>query len=397
MAVVDQQDIQLSVDGEPLTHVLGEGDFLTMDRRWTPYIQGRFTVEAPVDPTVLDPRTRPMLDVVLTQRFGSGVQLTSDLTALWAGQLTSDLTALWAGQLTSAISAYERGWYGDEIPATAMQVTVLVRRWRDNFDGTHTLTVEGIESMLRDYPLPNLGDFNVLGFTAATARGLYKVALAHWQLLFLGTPVLPLSAGPGDVAIPPGQLTDTPDATFAPVADKATLYTLLQPYLLIGNLRLWGDEWGRLQLTPVDEPTLDTIVLDAPKIMDGAPEVNIDDDLWADAVAIEFDESPISAARPRLFYYQSTSDPATKILRWKIDAPSPFIASNLDTLGPQIAVPVLERLLRRGRVVPVSAVNNFAARPGMTLVLEGMPDVPDQTGTIAAITWQIDDGSMTPR
>jgi hypothetical protein len=151
---------------------------VTLDDSWAPYLQGRLTVETPADTSILDPRTLPTMDLVMTQRFGDGLQFTSDLTTLYTGGTSATLTAAWASALTSALTALIGAWNAAVIGATSLAcLGVYITDAVQREDGTTQLTIAGGEhraQQLRDWL--RLSPSFLLGFvtyTPVTIRNLF--------------------------------------------------------------------------------------------------------------------------------------------------------------------------------------------------------------------------------
>lgn len=403
--MIDLQTISLTVFNDPdtfvLEHVEGRGDLITFDRDWTPYIQGTLTVRdpasdilAPPDEDPLDPRNRPILHLDWRQQFGELLQFVSDLTAMFpAGDNVADITSVWSTPDTVAdISNTPGRYWGQAKDSTGLAATLVIRRRVNNYDGTYTLSVESVESLYRDYTYPRNG---VAGVPADTLRAFYSAALTSYQSSFGGAPNLPLLPGPDDVAIPLDQLI--PGARFGVLAPQATIFDVMQPYMVLGSLRLYGDEDGNIRLVAADALTGTTATLtDATNIVEASDTIDLDDDLWGDQVEIEFDLNPVDSGQPVSWLQPPPGDlvaPVVKKLYVKFPGPTPFTSFTIEDLGPAAAQPILDRMLRRGRVIPVTAVTDFTVRPGTSVTLT-LPDTPTQTGVVSSTTWQADTGRM---
>ncbi|HTN57523.1 MAG TPA: hypothetical protein VL043_04595 [Protaetiibacter sp.] len=386
--VMQQQHVELTVTGTPLEVQTDRDGFLTMDRRWTPYIQGEFTVVAPADPSILDPREVPVLEVTWLQRFGPKLQFTLDLTEEWAGLLTSDLTLFYAGDLTSDISGTPGRWYMAPAEPTSLHAVLVVRERVNNFDGTYTIRVEGVDARFRDYPHAlSHGDTADVS-SLQTLRAVYG-----WleERLRVGYP----DASGIDFALEPGG--DDVSLTGLGVSGifmeaGMTLFDAVQTYL--GNLRLWGSEEGKLILDAIPTVPPGQVTITDATLTGGSEVVSIDDAAWGDALLVEYEKK---STDPQVWnwvrYRTSVTDPIAKMLKITLPGYSPFSDMNAGYLpwpeGDQLYGPLLERARRRALSVPVTAVNNLAARPDVQATIIGLPGSPDLVGVITATTWRV--------
>lgn len=393
MTAVDAQSLTLAVDGVPLEYVDGSGGSLTLDRRWTPYIQGEVTVVAPVDPSILDPRITPVLELTWVQRYGPKLQITLDLTADWAGMLTSDLTLVYAGDLTSDISTTPGRWWGDAAEPSSIVARVMIRDQVNQYDGTYRLKLEGVDARFRDYPNTRPHREAV---PATTVRTVYNALRSGVLTNPMPAGVLTLAEGGDDADLKAVNVRDGEVVW----ASGSTLFEAVMPYL--GELRLWGSEDGRIILdkAPAAPPTL--TLTDATIV--GAEETNtIDNDAWGDGLLIEYEQKSDDPQVWNFVRYNDASAPFAPVIKYLhivLPGESPFsdIAGGVGSIpwpeGDLLYGPLLARAKRRYRTIPVRAVNNFNARPDTEVTLVGLPDTPDLVGVVAAVTWSIDDGEM---
>lgn len=390
--VIDKQQLELAIAGESLSYVEGSGGDLTLDRRWTPYIQGQFTVVSPADPSIFDPRAVPLLEVTWLQRFGPILQFVADLTVVWEGLECSDLTIYYAGDTVADISGTARRWFGAPAEPTSLRLSALVRTALNNFDGTHTLRVEGVEARYRDYPNPRPRDVTAPVSTLATFRAIYAELEASFPLQY---PSLALEPGPDDVDLRALAVRD--DQVVMPPG--RSLFDAMQTFL--GELRLWGSEEGKLLLTrpPATPPSVLTVT--GATVVDASELVSIDDPAWGDGLLIEYAEKSTDPSVWNFVSYYPPDDwfgPVAKMLHVILPGASPFSDLNAGFLpwpeGDQLYKPTLDRAQRRYRSLPVRAVNNFDARPDAQVILPDLPATPSLQGIVTATTWRVDDGEM---
>lgn len=391
--MIDLQTIELTVDGEPLTYVDGTGGYLTMDRRWTPYIQGEVTVVEPDDISILDPRTVPRLVVEATQAFGPLLQFVRDLTTMFAGPsaTAADVTDVWAGLDTSDISAMPGRWFAGPEEPTSMRVVAIIRDRQRLENGRVRVRFEGVEARYRDYFIT--GPKNMFASAYNTLRSVYD------EVRGAGRVMLP-PTGSSEFDLAPGQDFDVSIAAsttgFITTAGE-NVYDQMEPLLAVADARLWGDEHGRLRLTATTDVDPEDLALDGSRIVDADDGINMDDPAWADSLYVTYAEVNPSENSFSGFEYPPyvPGQTPTKVVKVELAGASPVYSWNYDTICAQIGAPLLERFQRRGRTLPVTAVADYTARPDRTAVVTNIPGIPDVRGIVTAVTFDFDSGEMT--
>lgn len=387
--MIDSQSVAVSVDGVPLEYVEGAGGSLTFDRRWTPYMQGEVTVVEPDDLSILDPRGVPRLVLELMQRFGAGLQFVADLTEMFAGPgaVVAEVSAAWTGLTLADLSNLPGRWYETPREPTSLRAELVIRRCIRNGDGTARLVVEGVEARFRDYYIPYVGLF-----PPGTLRELYDGIRGRDIGNRPGT-------GTPEFALTPGRDFDVStavdiDTGFIRAAGD-DVYKRMEALLTLVDARLWGDENGQLQLTATEDADTTPLELTAARITEARETIDMDADQWADSVQIVYAEGTASENGYDGFYYQLRAGDPVKTVKVELAGASPVYGWNFDTVTHEIAGPILERRMRRGRTLPITAVSDFTARPDRQVVLTDVPGTPDLTGIASAVRFDIDAAEMT--
>lgn len=353
--------------------------WITVDDRWSPYVQGELTIATPSFPEDVDPRNYPRVDVVMTQRFGPEMQHTSDLTDLWGGQVTSDITAAWGGLLTSDILAlFDRSWNPDFHPATAVELRGLWVRSRNQLpDGQTRIGLASTEAILQDLKFMN-GEV----YQASTLRALIR------EVALFDTSAFDIVVADGldDTPVQLGAFPALPDEAWSITTYGQSYLDLFTPLLQQGDLRLWCDLDGTLRITsnqaPLSSPGTDVeIVTSAENVIDR------DRDDWADAVVIEYDPNPNNSGYQ---YHDRYAPPGySKVFYLKVNAITPFTPFTPDPEPDKYPAELAyDRLIRRGHVMDVQLINDYSIRPRTPATLDIDP-YPLLTGTVEAITWNL--------
>lgn len=375
---LDHQEYTAVVASTPLS--VQPTGYLTLDDSWAPYVQGRLTVTTPTDPTILDPRDLPEITVTLRQRFGDGLQFTSDLTDLFAGGTTAAITTAWAGLLTSALTNLIGEWNGSRIAATSLVATLYITEATHRSDGTTDLTVAGGEHRPQQ-----------LRSALRLAPSVPLSAPAEWAVTTIRDLFPYMSPGtlaPGDVdaIVPPASMAALFGAP--PAVPSQDQWAPLQAFATLNDLRLWCHPDGIFRLTPRWEAVPGTVNLDNP--ISASEKISRLDDTWADGVIAAYLPDPDYPDRGR---YISSSGAATKVAYVELDIITPYDGV---TDVPNVANTIRDRMDSRGRTLEVTHVARFNTAPNMAITIDqpALGWLPASTGVVDAVTFDLDTKRM---
>lgn len=341
---------------------------ITIDEGWAPYCQA--TLEVPFDADVLDaldPRNGARIKIFTTQTYGVS-ELVSALTATFGGGTVAGITAAWNGDHVSDISdAYFTPFNVSGVNHNFRRSFDLTLRSRsiDAANSVMTLELASDEALLQDYALVATLPYVPTFFDVRTIAS--KVLNRIGCVLTPGTTNGTISS---DAAIwQPGQ----------------TAWEYLQPLIQSVGLRLYADENRNWYLVASNAITPGLVELDAIDTIVGASDsISRDDDLWFDAVVITYRWTN-SAGETVLAYDTAANDPFSKVVHFEYETAYP---------GPGGAAAILARAQTRGRTNDVSAVSDYRVSPTTACEIS-LPDLPLQTGTVSAVTWNYPSDEMT--
>lgn len=348
---VDRQTIRAQLEGVDVS----VSDLqLTLDRTWSPYVQGMATINGLHD---VNPDALARFRVRLEQRFTEG-KTASEIAALWAPKTAATIAAELAPKTASEIAAlFETQLNPDAFPSTRITADLLVRDVRLSLDErTTTLTLASDDMRLFDAALVSTSP---LPFASTSIRSIVEDILAR-----LG---VALSDGPDDA-----DLDDPPI-----LAPGQTYRDFLTPLLQQTGLRLYADERRVWQLVDADAQLEGGITLSTARDVTIASAELDREQGGYDSVVIE---------------YAWTVEPDTFVAYDVAGPPRPrktFTQRFTDTPypGPGAAARVLKRMSRLRRIVPATAASNYNARPTMSARLSSAA-LPQQSGRIARVMFQ---------
>ncbi|TFC94577.1 hypothetical protein E3T28_14845 [Cryobacterium sinapicolor] len=350
---------------------------LTVDDSWSRYGQCDLTIVTPPNTALLDPRLTPDVTLTYSQEYGP-VKPVSQLSTAWAGKLVSALSTAWAGKLVSALStAYGSGTYtaAPYRDTAGISAVLHVRKRTITQDGLTVLHLETHDALLEDLRSMNGADRLYSSYTLRTL-----IAEVFAELTLATGRSFTLAPGPTDADVP----------LYPTMKPGQTFLDFFTPYLQQANLRLWCDLDGVFQLTVADAPVAGTIALSgALSVIDAQDNIDRDQDLWADAVVVVYNESATGYVSP----YPTDGRPYSKVMTLTVDAAAPFNQFSSYAEVEAAAKNIWTRLQKRGREVPVDAVNDYAARPGMAASIT-LPGQPVLAGIIRAVTWSTPENTM---
>lgn len=162
-------------------------------------------------------------------------------------------------------------------------------------------------------------------------------------------------------------------------------WEFLAPLIQQTGFRLFADEVGVWRLADNTYSVPGTVALDDEvNLIDSGEIISRDeDDLWFDAVVIEYrwtDADGLSRTA-----WDSASAPGySKVARFSYDTPYP---------GPGAASAILARALERGRRITGELVSDYGVQPYKAVTI-AREDTPDQVGTISSVSWSTPDSTM---
>lgn len=396
MPIINQQTFAAVLPDGTTAGALS-GTTVTLDESWTPYAGANLTIPMPASLTPFDPRVKPVPRVKITSRqdFTDSDDV-SVFSAQFGAVTVAGLTAAFGGGTVAAITAaHNRPWVAGQNRRRILRTFDLgIRKRRRNRDGTLTLTLAGDEALLQDFaPVlgPPYNDEGGIGGGVVPASSLAEVV----------TSVLEAVLGVGTVTLAPTRinidLSEFIDGPYAPGptpygigwADGITAWDFLNPLLAIAGARLWCDEtrvWH-----------IDTIPLDLDTTLEVASDLNLtdfEDEItrdgeWYDAVVVRYSWTTTAGTA------KTSSDyavPGTPWSRTYVVDRALGKQKNSFTPPAGAAAAILKQISTLGRLVPVSAINDFDATPGQALTVT-LPDGA-VAGRLAAVTWNLDSREM---
>lgn len=356
---------------------------ITIDDTWMPLIQGSIEIATPADPSIIDPRTSSRVELHLRQRFGQ-LAFIGDITDRFAGGTLADITAAWAEQTLGDLSELPERYFNQSATPQNSTSTVLdlrVRSASTDSEGITTVELEGDEAILME----------LVSIEAAQIGGERRLRESFQQAL--DTAVSPDYAFnteiiPGDVnpRIPVGLFDLYPSERWVFIDFGDSVYEAYTPVLQSSNTRFISFTGKGLDIVTADYTVEGFITIyEAQNLVEFRTAIARDDDLWADAVIIVYSREKTVSPN----YLVSVSDLTTgwtRPLVIRVDAPSP-VGPFMDGAPADPANAILSRMLRRGAVAPVRAVNNYDTFPRKSLILH----LPGQayTGLVQAVTFEI--------
>lgn len=373
---IDLQEYTARVDSTDL-QLLHRGQ-ITLDDSWAPYVQGSLTVVTPADPTILDPRELPEITVTLTQRFGDGIQFTSDLTTLFGGGTTASITALWGGLLTSALTALIGAWNSSQIAATSVEINAHIVRAGHSDDGTTQLEIasgEHLPQQLRSSLRLAPTNGSIAEWAVVTIRDVFPYMIDGILVVGEVDAVIPEASLAGIFGVPP--------ATW-----QQDEWSSMQGFATEADLRLWCGTDGIYRLTPRWEAVPGTLVLD--DVISASETIDRNDDSWADGVIVEYEPNP---DLPDMGVLSAAITSATKVAVVKLNIVTPFDGVYA---GSGAAAAIRDRMIERGRSLEVTHVNRFNAAPNMAVTIDqpALGWLPASTGVVDAVTFDLETKRM---
>lgn len=337
------------------------GGSLTLDRTRVPYAQGTLTVKGGYD---IDPRLDERVRLSMSQTFSDGDTLLEIDAFLGGADLDTIDASIWNGMSLDQIDAslavpYDLQPYR---PGTFQASNLSVRSTSyDAVQNETTVSLSSDEGFAQDYKsmLPYS-----LGF------GTNVRTTVQQALRYIGA------------TLAPGVLTFTLEE--APVWEPGeSLWDFLQPLASAAGLLLYSDNNRTWYLVDPAAGQPGTVTLSGDTTIVGAvSSIDREGDEWADGVVV---------------IYTWTTEAGASFTRYDIaGVPHPTKVVTIDYPrtrypGPGAAAAILNRLGRRGRQVPVEAVNDYTAKPGMavSIAVQKLGDV--QQGGVKAVQWGLAD------
>lgn len=307
---------------------------ITLDRTWSPYVQGTATLGGIYD---VDPDQLVRFRVRMEQWFATGKTAAEIAAELAPSTASSIRTGAWAGRTAGAIAdSYQTRLNPEPYDPTFFSADLLVRGVElDLAERVTRLTLASEDARLYDAALVATSP---ISFAAGSIRAIVESVLS----------LLGVALAPGDAD---GELEEPPI-----LSPGQTYRAFLTPLLQIGKLRLYADELRVWRLVDVDAELPGGIQLSTSRDVFGARPTIDRESGGYDSVVIE---------------YRWTTAEGETFTTWDVAGPprprKTLTISYPDTPypGAGAAANVLSRMERRRRMVPVEAASNYDARPTM--------------------------------
>lgn len=380
--ILDQHEVRLTVDGVELDPLENTGT-ITLDRAWSPFVQGRLSVRPPADFDHTAPGKIIMIE--LTQRFGD-VAFVSDLTELWCGpgRTLADLTAEVCGpgrdldDLT-AETITAGSW---NTPARAgtgrtLQLVVVSRsRTRDE----HTLQVASIEALIADWVWYGIGT-NLEFYAETLGTYIDRVLGAHYSssmwfdIPFEDWPVLI----PDDIRA--SSLTTTAHVIEPMAASTSTIIDLLRERFCRlysrGDLALLAKgNGGEVTGTPTVEHGVNLI------------DWTVDDEREVGILVRWTGTATDPLARPIDSSYAFPELQPPHEFALESTGKQPTTSGFSSGVAPGLAEGARRRIGLDRSPVRLVTVNDYSMEPEQTITYT-LPDETAQEDLIDSITWQL--------
>jgi len=386
--IVDEHEVRIYSGTTPLKPADDIGS-ITVDRGWSPHVQGRISVLTPSASSLTSEGS--IITIELTQRFGD-FALTRDLTAAYAGDLTSDLTSVFASGTTADLTAImtAQSWVSPPRAGSGRTFRLIVTG-RIRTRTVHTLEVESEEAVLDSlvwYDVDGSLEGLPLNFTANTARGYLDAILTAHQT---EGDLYPTSTGAGWTPNFVDRSSPTPlfESSHVIEVGEATFATM-KPLLIGTRQRLFCPGDGTAILT------------DYPYTLSPSITVIAGDNL------VDFEVTTSGLPLNMLYRFQgSESNPAARPIHTpyafpelnyphggliEMPVPGPVIGaglSNFTTIQAELAVALRNPVGLESSPLRLVAVNNYDAMPGSpisyTTTIGGTPI----NEVVDAVTWRL--------
>lgn len=241
--IIDQHELRV-FSGTTELEPLESAGSITMDRGWSPFVQGRLSVRAPETLALTQPGTQLRLE--LTQRFGD-VGLVRDLSDLWTGvgRTLADLTSEQTGfgrtlaDLTAELIT-ATSWNSPVRPATGRTLTLVVTE-RTRTRDVHTLQLASLEVTVQNWLWFASADLSFEADTVPSA--LNAIVQAHDAETSATLPAIYSFATPTSIA----------PATHT-IAIGAPTLGYLDSFNVSSRARIWSPGDSTIRLEDIADP-----------------------------------------------------------------------------------------------------------------------------------------------
>lgn len=190
-----------------------------------------------------------------------------------------------------------------------------------------------------------------------------------------------------DEVSPGATLSDGPDVTIDPTASTwepgKSAHAFLNVHVQRAGFRLWCDEdrvW-HMDEYPLLLSGEVRVEYDADTMLSWSTDFSRDE--WYDAVVLTYRWT--DALGDSYVAYDFASSPGFSSVYSEDRPDTPFP-------GVGAAASILRRMRARGRSLPTSAISDYAATPGMSVIVD-TPDTAESAGWLASVQWN-DQGAM---
>lgn len=360
-------------DGEV---ALALGVEVTLDERWSPYVQASVVIDhTPERAALVDPRPGAPRVRVGVRRAWANRPTLEDLSTEWVGLVVEDLSTEWVGLAVDDLStAWTVEWESGDRASDTLTADLTVRgRVVDLVAETITISAVSDELLAQDAHM----------FLVRPAESLSSRVRAALDAAGVGGGS-DLSAGDGVSA---GALTS------ATASFTSSVWDLLARDVTAAGLRLYCDEQRVWRLV---DPTADpTISVEVTRVTAASDTVALDGD-YADAYGVLLTGSD-AGAPVYLFDTYPYPVPAGPV-RISFDVEDhPEITGGIFPSEirptPERLAAQFQRLNSQGRTLSVTAPADPTIRPGVAITT-GAPSLPALDGVVAAVTIRVPEDTM---
>ncbi len=362
------------LDAQQVQGIIRPGDLelaikraqLTVDESWAPHAQATVVCKIPADRDLVDLRENVLeLDLRLLRTFGRSWNI-ADISADVGGSMAA-ASALYGGRVGAVTNRHFKPFRGSLIRAGELLQAQLYVSDRRIDDERRELTIEAAtgEYLLQGDALVSTSSWSP---ASTSVRAIAQLVLDRHDFT--------LQAGDADATV-----AEVDATVWRP---GITAWEYLSPLLEAASLRLWCDLDGSWYLTEREANVAGAVTLaTGENITRYEDRMALDAEVWCDAVVVEYkwtDEFDLN----QIAYDVAGEQPSRACLH---------IVRTTAYPGPGAAAGILARAQARGRVLTLSAVSTFNARPGMSATITPI-EGDSQTGYVRSVTWRFPDRQM---
>ncbi len=384
--IVDQHELRVT-SGSTELEPLEPAGTITLDRSWTPFIQGTLNVRPPEDFGDTEPGS--VVTVELTQRFGD-VAFVSDLTDLWCGpgRTLAELTAevCGAGRDLDDLTAetITAGSWNTPVRAGTGRTLELVVTGRTRSRDEHRLEVASREADIID----------LLYFNSDVSDNDVPYQPTSTNLLALAREIIPTERYQNDPGAPADPVVildaapyaEIPPALLTPLTSGTSYWDYLQPFMNNARQRILSRGDSALLVAPVEAAFGEPFEI--------AHGVNLIDWQVSDErrqnVGVRFQGTETDPDARPIFSTIAGLNPAP--VRTFLDLNRPYAmwppAGEIVTTDQTPATPYAEQIGLDKSPVRLVTINDYSLEPNRSITYT-LPDEAEQDDIIDSISWQL--------